>query len=96
MSFSLQMTVHECSRCGSYLRYAGDPHECGSRDESHIRYNLAKTPEEKAALSEAIRQIYGIDPAFWYAGRRRPRCEGDAVAGSVRDGAQVPAADRVS
>lgn len=64
------MNVHECPHCGSYLRYGGDPHECGPRDDSHIRYNLATTDEEKAALSEAVRLLHGIDEVFWY--RNRP------------------------
>ena len=64
------MNVHECPQCGSYLRFGGDLHECGPRDDSHIRYNLATTDEEKAALSEAVRLLHGIDEAFWY--RNRP------------------------
>lgn len=64
------MNVHECPHCGSHLRYGGDPHECGPRDDSHIRYNLATTDEEKAALSEAVRLLHRIDEAFWY--RNRP------------------------
>ncbi|MCA8985819.1 MAG: hypothetical protein KDA76_19035 [Planctomycetaceae bacterium] len=47
------MNVHECPHCGSYLRFGGDLRECGPRDGSHIRYNLATTDEEEAALSEA-------------------------------------------
>ncbi len=64
------MNVHECPCCGSCLRYGSDPHECGPRDDSHIRYNLATTDEEKAVLSESVRLIYGIDEEFWY--RNRP------------------------
>lgn len=66
-----QMNVHECPCCGSYLRYGGDPHACGTRDDSHIRFNLATTDEEKAILSETVRRIYKIDEEFWY--RNRPR-----------------------
>ncbi|WP_437226056.1 hypothetical protein SH661x_004383 [Planctomicrobium sp. SH661] len=65
------MNVHECPQCGSYLRFGGDPHECGPRDDSRIRYNLVTTDEEKAALSESVRLLYGIDEAFWY--RNRPK-----------------------
>jgi len=65
------MNVHECPQCGSYLRFGGDLHECGPRDDSHIRYNLATTDEEKAALSESVRLLHGIDEAFWY--RNRPK-----------------------
>ena len=65
-----QRNVHECPRCGSSLRFGGDVHECGARDDSHIRFNLATTDEEKAALSESVRQIYGIDEDLWY--RRHP------------------------
>lgn len=64
------MNVHECPRCGSYLRFGGDIHECGQRDDSHIRFHLATTDEEKAVLSESVRLIYGIDEEFWY--RHRP------------------------
>lgn len=64
------MNVHECPQCGSYLRFGGDPHECGPRDNSHIRFNLATTDDEKAVLSESVRLIYGIDEGFWY--RNRP------------------------
>ena len=64
------MNVHECPRCGSYFRYGGDVHACGPLDESHIRCNLATTGEEKAALSESVRLLHGIDEAFWY--RNRP------------------------
>lgn len=64
-----QMNVHECPRCGSYLGYGGDVHECGPRDDSHIRYNLATTDEEKAALSESVRLLHEVDEAFWYRGR---------------------------
>lgn len=65
------MNVHECPRSGSYLRFGGDVHECGPGDDSHIRYNLASTDEEKAALSESVRLLHGIDEAFWY--RNRPK-----------------------
>ena len=64
------MNVHECPQCGSHLRHGADPHECGRRDDSQIRYNLATTDEEQAAISEAIRLLHGIDETFWY--RHRP------------------------
>ena len=59
----------ECPRCGSCLRYWKDTHECGPRDDSHVRYNLAITDEEKAVLSESVRLLYGIDQEFWYRAR---------------------------
>lgn len=65
------MNVHECPHCGSYLRFGGNIHECGERDYSHIRFNLATTDEEKAVLSESVRLIYGIDEDFWYRYRNR-------------------------
>jgi hypothetical protein len=64
------MNVRSCPHCGSDLRFGGDLHECGPRDDSGVRYNLATTDEEKAALSESVRLLYGIDEAFWY--RNRP------------------------
>lgn len=63
------MNVHECPRCGSYLRFGGDIHECGQRDDSHIQFNLATTDEQKAVLSESVRLIYGIDQELWYGNR---------------------------
>lgn len=65
-----QMNVRTCPRCGSDVRYGGDLHECSPGDRSRVGYNLANTDEELAALSESVRQIYGIDEAFWY--RNRP------------------------
>jgi hypothetical protein len=65
------MNVHECPRCGSYLRYGGDAHFCEPHHGAHIRYNLATTEEEKAAVSESVRQVSGISEDFWY--RNRPK-----------------------
>lgn len=64
-----QMNVRSCPHCGSDVRYGGDLHECTPGDRSQVRYNLATTDEELAALSESVRQIYGIDEAFWYCNR---------------------------
>ena len=64
------MNVRSCPHCGSEVRYGGDLHECIPGDEPPVRFNLATTDEEKAALSEAVRLLHGIDEAFWY--RNRP------------------------
>ena len=64
------MNVRSCPHCGSEVRYGGDLHECIPGDEPPVRFNLATTDEEKAALSESVRLLYGIDEAFWY--RNRP------------------------
>lgn len=81
------MNVRSCPHCGSDLRYGGDLHECIPSDRSRVRYNLATSEEEKAALSESVRQIYGIDEAFWYRNRpqyleivRRMRASGTLLA----------------
>ena len=60
--------VQECSFCGASLRYDNDAHECGSR--SGLEFNLAIADEQKALLSEAVRKVYRIDEARWYAGRK--------------------------
>lgn len=64
----------ECPRCGSVLRYWDELHDCQIRNDQAIRYNLAQTDEEKVALSEAVRQVYGISPRRWYLGRSKHRC----------------------
>lgn len=81
------MNVRSCPHCGSDVRYGGDLHECIPGDRSQVRYNLATTAEERAALSESVRQIYGIDEAFWYRNRphyleivRRMRADGTLLA----------------
>ena len=55
------MNVRECPHCESYLHFGGDLHECGLCDDLHIRYNLATTDEEKAAIFEAVRLLHGYD-----------------------------------
>ncbi len=60
----------DCPTCGASLRHWNDSHVCGPSDRSHIRFNLATTDEEKAEVSEAVRQVHGIDEDFWY--RNRP------------------------
>lgn len=64
-----RMNEHECPQCGSYLRFGGDLHECGPRDDSHLRYDLATTDEERAALSEAARVALRISEVLWYRDR---------------------------
>lgn len=63
----------ECPRCGGDLRNWNDTHECGPRDDSHVRYNLATSCEEQAMLSETVRLVYGIDEEFWYRSRPHDR-----------------------
>ena len=63
------MGVQECSFCGASLRFGGDAHQCGTRN-TRIEYDLAKTDEQKALLSEAVRKVYSIDEDSWY--RQRP------------------------
>lgn len=69
----------ECERCGSMLRIDGDPHCCGARDDSFIRYNFATTEEQKREIAATIREIFHIPEEEW--GRYRIRdCRTQASA----------------
>ncbi len=63
-----RMGVQECSHCGASLRFGDDAHQCGSRN-THIKFNLATTDQQKALLSEAVRKVWGIYEDRWYAQR---------------------------
>ncbi len=59
----------DCPTCGASLRHWDDFHSCVPSDHSDIEFALAKTDEEKAEITEAVRRVYSIDEEFWYRDR---------------------------